>query len=68
MTGTAVNVTLVPAQIVAPVLALIDTAGVTIGLTVIVIALEVTEAGVAQVALLVRTQVTICPLVSVVVV
>ena len=57
--GTAVNVTLVPAQIVLPGLALITTEGVTIGLTVIVIAFDVTEAGDAQAALLVNTQVTI---------
>ena len=66
--GTAVNVTLVPAQMVFPVLALIETAGATIGLTVMVIAFDVTDAGLAQAALLVRTHVTICPFVKVVVV
>ena len=66
--GTAVKVTLVPAQIVLPVFAVMDTEGTTTGLTTIVMLLEVAVVGLAQRALLVNTQVTICPLVSVVVV
>ena len=62
--GVAVNVTLVPAQMVVPVLALMDTAGTNTGLTVIVNALDVAVVGLAHVALLVSTQVTICPLVN----
>ena len=59
MVGVAVNVTLVPAQMVVPVLALMETAGVNNGFTVMVIALEVTEAGLTHDALLVITHVTI---------
>jgi hypothetical protein len=46
----------------------IDTAGVTVGFTVIVIPVLVAVAGLAQVAFDVNAQVTICPLVKVVVV
>ena len=42
--------------------------GVTLGFTVIVIALDVAVKGLAQLKLLVITQVTICPFVNVVVV
>ena len=66
--GTAVKVTLVPAQIVLPGFAVTDTEGTTTGFTTIVMLLEVAVVGLAQRALLVNTQVTICPLVSVVVV
>ena len=66
--GTAVKVTLVPAQIVLPGFAEMDTEGTTTGLTTIVMLLEVAVVGLAQVALLVNTQVTICPLVRVVVI
>jgi hypothetical protein len=66
--GVAVKVTLVPAQIVLPGLADIVTEGVTTGFTVIVIAFEVTVAGLAQVALLVRIHVTTWVLVKVLVV
>ena len=62
------KVTLVPAQMVVPVFALMETAGVNNGFTVIVNAFDVAVVGLAQVALLVSTQVTICPLVNVVVV
>ena len=64
LVGVAVNVTLVPVQMVVPVLALMDTAGTNTGLTVIVNALDVAVVGLAHVALLVSTQVTICPLVN----
>ena len=60
--GVAVKVTLEPAQIVLPGLAVIDTAGVTGLLTVIVIAFEVAVADVTQVSELVNTQVTMSPL------
>ena len=66
--GNAVKVTLVPAQIVLPGFAEMDTDGTTTGFTTMVMLLEVAVVGLAQVALLVNTQVTICPLVSVVVV
>ena len=62
--GVAVKVTLEPAQIVLPGLAVIDTAGVTGLLTVIVIAFEVAAADVTQVSELVITQVTMSPLFS----
>ena len=66
--GTAVKVTLVPAQMVLPGLAEMDTDGTTTAFTVMVILLEVAVVGLAHTALLVKTQVTICPLVRVVVV
>lgn len=65
--GVAVKVTDVLAQITVA-LADILTAGVSIGLTVIVTLLLVAFAGVAQVALLVSTQVTTSVLFSVVLV
>ena len=58
LVGVAVNVTLVPAQMVVPVLALIETDGVSTGLTVIVIVFEFSDVGLAQVALLVTTHET----------
>ena len=58
LVGVAVNVTDVPAQMVLPGFAAIDTEGVSIGLTVIVMPLLVAVAGVAHVALLVNTHVT----------
>ena len=59
MVGVAVKVTLVPAQIVDPVLAEMLIDGVTTGLIVIVIEFDVAVVGLAQVALLVITQLTI---------
>ena len=59
------NVTLVPAQIVAPGFAEMETDGTTTGFTIIVMLLDVAVVGLAQVALLVNTQVTTCVLVSV---
>ena len=56
-TGVAVKVTGVPPQIEVPGLAAILTEGVTVGLTVIVSALEVAVVGLAQAALLVSVQV-----------
>jgi hypothetical protein len=60
--GLAVNVTLVPVQIVLPGLAVMITEGVTNGFTVIVMAFDVAVVGLAQLALLVSTQVTTSPL------
>ena len=57
MVGVAVNVTLVPEQILVAV-ALTATEGVTVVLTVIVTGVEVAVVGVAQVAVEVITQVT----------
>jgi hypothetical protein len=59
LVGVAVKVTLVPAQIVDPVLAEMLIDGVTTGLIVIVIEFDVAVVGLAQVALLVITQLTI---------
>ena len=59
--GVAVNVTLVPLQIVVPGLAAILTDGVTIAFTVIVIAFDVAVAGDTQVAVEFITQVTTSP-------
>ena len=58
MTGVAVNVTLVPAQIVVEVAEMLTLAG-RFGFTTIVIVLEVAGLPVAQVALEVKTQVII---------
>ena len=66
--GVAVKVTLAPAQIVPPGFAEIFIEGTTTGFTVIVMLFEVAVVGLGQVALLVKTQVTTCPLVRVVVV
>ena len=56
--GVAVNVTLAPAHIVRlPVVIAVDTEGVNVGLTVIVIPVLIAVVGVAQEALLVRMQV-----------
>lgn len=46
--GVAVNVTLVPAQIVLPGFATILTEGVTVGVTVIKAGIDDTETGLAQ--------------------
>lgn len=62
MVGVAVKVTDVPVQIVLPGLADMLTDGVTLLLTVIVIALLVAVNGDAQEALLVITQVITSPL------
>ena len=65
LVGVAVNVTVVPEQIVLPVLLLMETDGVMEELTVIVIVLLLAVVGDAQVALLVKVQVTVFPLASV---
>ena len=60
--GTAVNVTLVPPQIVwLPVVIAVATEGVNVGLTTIVILVLVAVVGVAHEALLVRMQVRTSP-------
>ena len=61
MVGVAVNVTLVPEQMLVAE-ALTATAGVTVVLTVIVTGVEVAVVGVAQVAVDVITQVIASPL------
>jgi hypothetical protein len=61
LTGTAVNVTELPAQTVLPGLADTLTAGVTIGFTVMVIPAEVAVVGLAQGELEVKVHVTISP-------
>jgi hypothetical protein len=48
LVGVAVNVTLIPAQMVLPGFAVILTEGTTTGFTVMVIALEVAVAGEPQ--------------------
>ena len=58
----AVNVTLVPEQIVLPGLAAILTDGATAAVTVIVISLDVAVIGLAQGSAEVITQVTLAPL------
>jgi hypothetical protein len=68
LVGTAVKVTVVPAHIELPGLTPILIKGATIAFTVIVILLDVAVTGLAQAALLVKTHVTICPFVNVVVV
>ena len=65
MTGVAVNVTELPAQIELPGLAAMLTSGVNSGLTVIVTALLVSLAALTHAALLAITQVIISPLASV---
>ena len=67
MVGVAVNVTEAPEHIVVVGVVML-TDGVTAGLTVIVIAFDVAVVGDAQVAVEVITQVTIAPVVSVLVV
>ena len=67
--GVAVNVTLVPAHIVGlPVVIVVNTEGVSVALTTIVIPVLVAVVGVAQEALLVRMQVIISALAKVVLV
>ena len=66
LVGVAVKVTDVPAQKLV-VFAAIKTVGVTLVVTDIVIVLEVAVVLVAQAELEVKTQVTVCPLVSVLV-
>lgn len=66
-TGVAVKVTFAPAQIVVA-LADIETVGVTVDVTVMVMVFEVTVAGDAQDAVDVISQVTVAPLVNEVVV
>jgi len=63
LVGVAVNVTLVPEQMLVAV-ALTATDGVTLVLTVIVTGVEVAVVGVAQVAVDVITQVTTSPFAS----
>lgn len=53
--GFAVNVTLVPAQIVLPGFAVMLTAGITVVVTVITIGVDVAVNGLAQAALLLIT-------------
>ena len=65
MVGVAVNVTEVPAHIAPDGNEEIITAGVTVGVTVIVIMLDVAVTGLAHVALDVITQVTTSLLASV---
>ena len=60
LVGVAVKITEVPAQILLP-LVTIDTKGVTLPFTVIVIALEVAVGTLGLAALLVNSQVTISP-------
>ena len=67
LVGVAVNVTDVPLHIVVFGVAIL-TAGVTDGLTVMVMLFDVAVVGEAQVAVEVITQLTTAPLVSVVVV
>ena len=64
MVGVAVNVTLVPEQIVLPVLAAILTDGAAAAVNVIVSSLEVAVFGLAQASDDVITQVTFAPLVN----
>jgi hypothetical protein len=61
----AVKVTEVPAHIVLPGLADILSDGVTLLFTVMLMLLLVAAVGLAQLALLVRMQVMVCPLVKV---
>lgn len=69
MVGVAVKVTDAPAQDgLLPDVTAIDTAGTTTGFTVIVMLFDVAVVGDAHAAFDVSTQVTICPVVSVVVV
>ena len=66
LVGVAVNVEVVPEHLgFVPLVKAIATLGVTVVLTVIVTAEFVAVVVVAQVALLVNTQVTACPLVMV---
>jgi len=64
LVGVAVNVTLVPSQMVLPGLAAMLTDGVTFAVTVIVMALDVAEAGLAHAKDDVISQVTTSPFVS----
>ena len=64
MVGVAVNVTFVPLQIVVLELVAIFIDGVTDVLTLIVIVLEVTVAGIAQVAFEDNTHITSFPFVN----
>ena len=64
----ALKVTLVPAQIVVPGLALMLIVGVTTGITVIAMALLTAVTGDGQARLLPMSQVTTCPFVRPVVV
>ena len=61
MVGVAVNVTLVPAQIVLPGLAVIVTDGVTVDVTVMVVPVEVAVGELAQARDDVITTVTTSP-------
>ena len=63
--GVAVNVTLVPAQIVLPGLAAMLTEGATTAVTVMAIAFDVAFAGVAHAADEVMTTVTTSPFANV---
>ena len=63
--GVAVKVTFVPEQIVLPGDATMLTEGVTVGVTVIVIAFDVADAGLAHASDDVITQVTTSPFTNV---
>ena len=63
-TGIAVNVTLVPAQIVVPGLAAMLTDGTIVDPTIIVIPVDVAVAGLTQASEEVITTVTTSPLVN----
>ena len=65
LAGVAVNVTLVPAQIVLPGFAAILTDGVTVAVTTILIAFEVAVAGLAHASDEVITTVTASPFTNV---
>lgn len=65
MVVVTLKVTEVPAQMILPGDAVIDAVGVTVGITVIVMVLLVTSVGLAQAALLVRSQVITSPLANV---
>jgi hypothetical protein len=67
--GVAVNVALAPSHCgFVPAVNAMETEGVTVGLTVIVIPEEVAVVGLAQAWFDVITQVTVCPLVNALVV
>ena len=61
MVGTAVNVLVVPWQIVVPLDELMDTDATTLGLTVIATELLVAEEEVTQLSDVVKTQLTTSP-------
>ena len=65
MVGVAVNVSELPAQPgLEPVVSAIETAGTTLVVMLIVIALDVADVGLAHASFEVNSQVTTCPLVN----